>query len=47
VLPFHTLGAPKYAALGLDYPCGDVAPPGDEQIAEVRAAFAAAGLRAV
>jgi pyruvate formate lyase activating enzyme len=47
VLPFHTLGAPKYPALGLDYPCGDVTPPGDEQIAEVRAAFTAVGLQAV
>ena len=27
VLPFHTLGAAKYAALGLDYPCAEVIPP--------------------
>ena len=46
VLPFHALGAPKYAALGLDYPCGAVVPPSAEQVEEVRAAFAAAGLRA-
>ena len=44
---FHALGAPKYAALGLDYPCGAVVPPGAEQLEEVRGAFAAAGLRAI
>ena len=47
VLPFHTLGTPKYAALGLDYPCGDVTPPDEKQIARVRAAFTAAGVNAV
>ena len=47
VLPFHTLGASKYAALGLDYPCGDVTPPDEKQIARGRAAFTAAGLNAV
>ena len=47
VLPFHTLGAAKYAALGLDYPCGNVAPPGAGQIDRVRAAFTDAGLHAV
>jgi pyruvate formate lyase activating enzyme len=47
VLPFHTLGAAKYAALGLDYPCAGVSPPTAGQLAETRAAFAAAGLPAV
>jgi pyruvate formate lyase activating enzyme len=47
VLPFHALGAPKYAALGLDYPCAEVTPPAAGQIAQVRAAFTAAGLPAV
>jgi pyruvate formate lyase activating enzyme len=47
VLPFHALGAPKYAALGLDYPCADVTPPDASQIARVRAAFTAAGLATV
>jgi pyruvate formate lyase activating enzyme len=47
VLPFHTLGAAKYAALGLDYPCGNVTPPDAEQVGRARAAFAEAGLRAV
>ena len=32
VLPFHTLGAPKYSALGLDYPCGAVVPPSADQV---------------
>ena len=47
VLPFHTLGAAKYAALGLDDPCAEVTPPAAAQIARVRAAFAGAGLPAV
>ena len=47
VLPFHTLGAAKYAALGLDYPCAEVSPPTVEQIDRVRAVFTAAGLHAV
>ena len=47
VLPFHTLGAAKYAALGLDYPCAEVNPPAVEQIDRVRAVFTAAGLHAV
>ena len=47
VLPFHTLGAAKYAALGLDYPCAEVSPPAVEQIDRVRAVFTAAGLYAV
>ncbi len=44
VLPFHTLGAAKYAALGLDYPCAGVPPPTAGQIERTRALFAAAGL---
>ena len=47
VLPFHTLGAAKYAALGLDYPCAEVSPPTAGQIDRVRAVFTAAGLHAV
>jgi len=47
VLPFHTLGAAKYAALGLDYPCAEVTPPTAAQIDQARAAFTEAGVRAV
>ncbi len=47
VLPFHTLGAAKYAALGLDYPCAEAAPPSAGQVDRVRAEFTAAGLHAV
>jgi pyruvate formate lyase activating enzyme len=47
ILPFHTLGAAKYAALGLPYPCGDAQPPTAGQLDRVRAAFTAAGLYAV
>ena len=47
VLPFHALGAAKYAALGLDYPCAAVTPPDAGQVDRVRAAFTAAGLRTI
>lgn len=47
ILPFHKLGAAKYAALGLPDPCGEAHPPTAGQIDEVRAAFTAAGLSAV
>ena len=47
VLPFHQLGAAKYAALRLDYPCAGVNPPTAEQIGRARAAFTAAGLHSV
>jgi len=47
VLPFHQLGAAKYEALRLDYPCADVNPPTAEQIGRARAAFTAAGLHSV
>ena len=46
VLPFHKLGAAKYDALGLRYPCAEATPPSPEQVDRVRAAFAAAGLHA-
>ncbi|RKN40318.1 pyruvate formate lyase-activating protein [Micromonospora endolithica] len=44
VLPFHRLGAHKYAELGLRFPLADTAPPTPELLAEVRARFAARGL---
>jgi pyruvate formate lyase activating enzyme len=47
ILPFHTLGAAKYAALGLTYPCGTAVPPTAGQLGRVRATFTAAGLYAV
>jgi pyruvate formate lyase activating enzyme len=47
VLPFHALGAAKYSALGLDYPCAGVTPPSAAQVSRVRAAFTDAGLLAV
>ena len=47
VLPFHKLGAAKYAALGLPYPCGEVNPPTAGEIDLARAAFTAAGLYTV
>jgi pyruvate formate lyase activating enzyme len=47
VLPFQRLGAAKYTALGLAYPCAGVTPPDAGQIDRARAVFTAAGLRAV
>ncbi|SCG69565.1 pyruvate formate-lyase-activating protein [Micromonospora humi] len=44
VLPFHRLGAHKYAELGLAFPLADTAPPDAELLARVRGQFAARGL---
>lgn len=44
VLPFHRLGAQKYAELGLRFPLADTAPPSAELLDRVRGQFAARGL---
>lgn len=44
VLPFHRLGARKYAELGLRFPLADTAPPSAELLARVHGQFAAHGL---
>jgi len=44
VLPFHRLGAPKYAALGLPFPLADTQPPTAAAIERVRTQFRAHGL---
>lgn len=44
VLPFHKLGAPKYAQLGIPFPLADTPPPAPGLVAAVRDRFAAAGL---
>jgi pyruvate formate lyase activating enzyme len=44
VLPFHRLGAGKYAALGLDFPLAQTAPPGADLLDRVRDQFRARGL---
>jgi len=46
VLPFHRLGAAKYAALGLDFPLAATEPPGAELLDRVRGQFRARGLTA-
>lgn len=43
LMPFHHLGAGKYEILGLPYPCKDLQPPPDEQVARLAAVFQAAG----
>jgi len=45
VLPFHRLGAAKYAALGLDFPLADTRPPSEELLSRVRRQFADRGLK--
>jgi pyruvate formate lyase activating enzyme len=44
VLPFHRLGAPKYAALGLPFPLAGTRPPEAATIDRVRAQFRDHGL---
>lgn len=44
VLPFHTLGVPKYERLGIPFPLADTPAPERELVARVRAQFAAHGL---
>ncbi|EFF88962.1 pyruvate formate-lyase 1-activating enzyme [Streptomyces sp. e14] len=47
VLPFHKLGAPKYDALGIDFPLRDTPTPTPELTERVREQFREHGLRAV
>jgi pyruvate formate lyase activating enzyme len=44
VLPFHKLGAAKYATLGIPFPLAGTPTPTERQIGEARALFAAEGL---
>jgi pyruvate formate lyase activating enzyme len=44
VLPFHRLGAAKYAALGLSYPLADTTPPSVAVLDRVQAQFRSHGL---
>jgi len=44
VLPFHRLGAAKYAALGLDFPLADTEPPDPDLLDRVRGQFRDRGL---
>ncbi|GAA4711756.1 hypothetical protein [Phytohabitans rumicis] len=44
VLPFHRLGAGKYAALGLPFPLADTTPPTPELLYRVRDQFRGYGL---
>ena len=46
VLPFHRLGAYKYAELGLPFPLADTPPPSAEVVDRVRKQFAEHGLMA-
>lgn len=46
LLPYHTLGAHKWAACGLDYPLAGVEPPSAEKMAELQAVFAEFGINA-
>ena len=47
VLPFHKLGAAKYAALGIPFPLADTPTPTLRQLRDAREIFAAEGLTVV
>ncbi|MFC8717478.1 pyruvate formate-lyase-activating protein [Kitasatospora sp. NPDC057198] len=47
VLPFHKLGAAKWAALGREFPLADTPVPTADQVRAAREVFAAHGLHAV
>ena len=44
ILPFHKLGAVKYAQLGIRFPLADTPPPGAELLHSIRARMLASGL---
>lgn len=44
VLPFHQMGAHKWAQLGMDYPLANTPTPTSDSVAEARALFAQRGL---
>ncbi len=44
VLPFHQMGADKWASLGLDYELDGVRPPSPDEVDAARAVFRARGL---
>ncbi|MCX2951435.1 pyruvate formate-lyase-activating protein [Lentzea sp. NEAU-D7] len=44
VLPFHKLGAPKYAALGIPFPLESVPTPDSDLVRRVREQFAGCGV---
>ena len=37
LLPYHRMGEGKYATLGLEYPMGDVPPPSDDEMENLKA----------
>lgn len=47
LLPYHNLGAPKYATLGREYPLGDLESPGREALTVLEGVLEALGLRVV
>lgn len=47
LLPYHRLGASKYKKLGLEYPLGDVSPPGSEEMQKLKAIFDKYGIDCV
>lgn len=44
ILGYHNLGANRWAALGMDYPCADVPCPSDAEVEAARKVFRGAGV---
>ncbi len=47
ILPYHAMGATKYRQLGMDYPLGDLKPPGRERMERCSQILADFGLRVI
>ena len=45
LLPFHRMGSSKYKELGMDYAYANTRPPTEQEVAQIRAKFAQAGIR--
>lgn len=47
ILPYHGMGVTKYRQLGMDYPLGDLKPPGEERMKRCSQILSDFGLRVI